>query len=156
MYKTKKLSIVHKILIYTTYSMLITMGAYVFLSILEGGLWQYMTLNYGFSILILFGVSLILSFIIVTRDLNKRVMYTLETEKKRLLFDNGQKKYDIESSQLFKVSLHHLFYILTPYRKIYFYFKGVKQTFVISLLIPKNEAKNTLESIQKFYHLNTK
>lgn len=156
MYKTNKLSIVHKVIVYFTYSVFITLGAYIFLSILEGALWQYMDLNMIFSILILFGVSLVMSSIIVTRDLNKKIMYTLETDKKHLRFDNGTRKYEIESSQLFKVSLHHLFYFLTPYRKIYFYFKGVKQTFVISLLIPKNEANKTLESIQKLYHLNTK
>jgi hypothetical protein len=153
MYETAPLKLQHKVRIFFTYSIFISMGTYLFLSLLSRGLWRYLTLDYLSSFLVIFLIALILSVFVLRHDFRHRIMETLTTDSNHLHFKNAHHTYKIESKQLFKVSVHHLFYVMTPYRKLYFYFKGPKQTFILTLVLPKKDVKKTLEDLQSIYRL---
>jgi len=86
-------------------------------------------------------------------DFKHRVMATLKTDKRILAFTSKHRTIEVEAFQFFKVSISSLFYFLTPYRKLNLYFKGVKSTQILSLIIPKNEIFDTRAQLRDFYHL---
>lgn len=151
MYETVPLKFYHKVLLFFTYSIFISIGTYLFLSLLSRGFWQYLNLDYVSSFLIIWLIALILAVFVLRHDFRHRIMETLTTDSNHLHFKNAHHTYKIESKQLTKVSIHHLFYVLTPYRKLYFYFKGPKQTFMLTLLVPKKDIKKTIEDLQSIY-----
>jgi hypothetical protein len=128
-------------------------GAYGLLSLLEAELWRYMDQSIMMSIFIIFLIALILSIFLVRYDFKHRIMHTLKTEKRMLVFTYNTKKLELEAFQFFKVSKSSLFYILIPYRKINLYFKGPKTTTLLSLFLPKKEIEDTIAQLKDFYHI---
>ena len=151
MYETVPLKFYHKVLLFFTYSIFISIGTYLFLSLLSQGFWRYLNFDYVTSFLIVWLIAIVLAMFVLRNDFKHRIMQTLMTDSSHLHFKNAYHTYKIESKQLTKVSVHHLFYVLTPYRKLYFYFKGPKQTFMLTLIVPKKDIKKTIEDLQSIY-----
>ena len=140
--QTAILSKKEKFIVLFTIADILFIFTYLVLSIFQQQLFRYMTLSVLLSVIILYGLLLVLSLLfthIETRHFKEK---SITIKNNRLIITEHDQDMPYPIQDLSHVILSKLYYFLTPYHKVTLYFTKNKKVSSFHFLMLKDDAKN--------------
>ena len=131
-----------KFIVLFTIADILFVFTYLVLSIFQQQLFRYMTLSVLLSVIILYGLLLVLSLLfthIETRHFKEK---SITIKNNRLIITEHDQDMPYPIQDLSHVILSKLYYFLTPYHKVTLYFTKNKKVSSFYFLILKDDAKS--------------